>query len=709
MKNTYQNKPISNYLVQDYLNNKDQLKSLIKNPTLLNEMLENFDQLLTKTTTIEQDKADLDIILDTTVKHAHENESSLSDLTLKYQFIVNSSHDLICLVNQNLTIEAINDTFSSEFNISSEESIGNTLEFVLGKHEYADQLAAAVRQSMKGSSATLEIEVQRNKKQTQYFEWTIYPCKISNNTINCMALIGKNITEKKHKTDLIQDQEVLLDNATDIIWVCDMDQKVTFWNKSSEKLYDISSQNALGQKIKKLVLRGSQSKQLQNIQKEVLKTGEWRGHLQSTAPDGHQIVLESRWSLVRDQSNNPRAFLIINSNISDLKHLEQQFVQSQRMENIGLITSGIVHDLNNVLAPFFMIFKTLDNNMQDKRSKQLIKLIEKSAERGASLVRQILSYVRGLEGNLQALDLNYLLKDIEQLVQETFPRNIKLMRIMESDSYSTFGNPTQLHQIFLNLVINARDAMPEGGTITIMCEKEIIDKTYAEMEEDAHPGHYIHIAFSDTGMGIPKNIIDKIFTPLFTTKSIDKGTGLGLSTVKTIIKSHKGFIRCRSIENVGTTFDLYFPFVNDTHSKSEEKELTSIASETLPQGNNETVMIVENEESVREIIAFGLEKNGYKTIKVDDGPEAIAMLASHKKDIKLVLQDMSLPTLDGKSTIKSLQKLNPSVRIIALTTIAFDKVTFVDTYGSDLSVQQFLFKPFKIDTLLRTIQQVLKS
>ncbi|RYD25066.1 MAG: hybrid sensor histidine kinase/response regulator, partial [Verrucomicrobiaceae bacterium] len=323
-----------------------------------------------------------------------------------------------------------------------------------------------------------------------------------------------------------------------------------------------------------------------------------------------------------------------NTDISEHRKLEQQFLRAQRMESIGTLAGGIAHDLNNILAPISMAIELLKMRSADGRSSELLDTISGSAHRAADMVRQVLSFARGMEGRRVEVHPRQLIAEIEVIMRDTFLKKIELEVRAGRELWAVHGDPTQLHQVLLNLCVNARDALAEGGKISITADNVMIDGTFAAINLEANAGPHVCIRVTDDGEGIPQDIIDRIFDPFFTTKSVGKGTGLGLSTSLAIVKSHGGFIRVESKNGKGTSFRVYLP---------ANPELT--APETLPDrvelpaGAGETVLVVDDEESIRQITRQTLDAFGYRTLLASDGDEAISLY-----HISLgILLEISLP------------------------------------------------------------------
>ncbi|GAX37472.1 hybrid sensor histidine kinase/response regulator [Nodularia sp. NIES-3585] len=501
--------------------------------------------------------------------------------------------------------------------------------------------------------------------------------------------------ERKQTEQKIRQQAALLDIATDAIFVHDLDDPVLFWNKAAESLYGWTKAEAIGKKTQELWHEKNQQL-LEQAFNHLMEHGSWFGELHQRTKSGQEIIVESRWALVRNFGKTAQSILVVNTDITEKKQLESQFLRAQRLESIGTLSSGIAHDLNNVLAPIMMTAQLLASQMHDERSQRLLPILISNAKRGASLVNQVLSFTRGLEGERTLLQLKHLIIEIQQIIKETFPRTIEVTTQIPPNLWTVSGDATQLHQVLMNLCVNARDAMSDGGNLKILAENLLVDENYARMNIEAKVGSYIVITVIDTGMGITPEILDRIFEPFFTTKETGKGTGLGLSTVMGIIKSHDGFIKVQSKPGNGSQFQVYLPAQEVTETIEAEEQ-------SLPQGNGELILVVDDEAAIREITKTSLENHNYRAITASDGIEAIALYVEHRDQIALVLTDMVMPSMDGITTIKTLQKINPNVKIIAVSGLATtDKVNA----AHDVGVKAFLAKPYTANKLLQTISGV---
>ncbi len=399
--------------------------------------------------------------------------------------------------------------------------------------------------------------------------------------------------------------------------------------------------------------------------------------------------------------DNPEEGVCFAVDLTERKKLEQQFLRTQRMESIGTLAGGIAHDLNNTLGPIIMSLDLLKLKFTDASSQELLAVISSSAHRGADMVSQVLSFARGVEGRRMEVQVKHLIRDIEKICNDTLLKHIQVRTIVPYELWTVRGDPTQLHQVLLNLCLNARDAMPMGGTLTISAENLSLDAQYAgqSLNVEAKAGPYVFLQVKDTGAGIPPEVLEKIFDPFFTTKDLGKGTGLGLSTSLAILKSHGGFIHVYSEVGKGTTFKIYIP----AQDESSPEAAAELAAE-LPRGNQELILVVDDEAAVRQITQQTLEAFGYRVVLAADGAEAVAVFARRGAEIAVVLTDMMMPIMDGPATIQVLRRMNSKVRIIGSSGLTPHGHV---AHAHSLGLEHFLPKPYTAETLLKAIKQVL--
>ncbi|HEX3717341.1 MAG TPA: ATP-binding protein [Verrucomicrobiae bacterium] len=361
--------------------------------------------------------------------------------------------------------------------------------------------------------------------------------------------------ERKHDEERIRDQAALLDKAQDAICVQSLNQKILYWNKGAHRLYGWSFDEAVGADANELLFPGNAERAAEPL-RELIRRGEWRGELHQVRKDGGKIIVESRWTLMRDNGSSPKSILVINTDLSEKKEAEAKFLRTQRMESIGALAGGIAHDLNNTLAPILMAADLLEAEVHSPNGRAMLQTVKNSAQRGTDMVKQILSFARGVSGEHTDINLKKLILDLESFMRGTFPPGIRVEKKIAPGLHPIRGDATQLHQVLLNLCVNARDAMPDGGKISIDIHSVEVDEAFSRRQKD---GPHVVLAVGDTGQGMTAEVLKNIFEPFFTTKEVGKGTGLGLSTVFGIVKTHGGFVNVFSEVKKGTTFRVYLP------------------------------------------------------------------------------------------------------------------------------------------------------
>lgn len=402
-----------------------------------------------------------------------------------------------------------------------------------------------------------------------------------------------------------------------------------------------------------------------------------------------------------DDSGKAIGTIGIAREITERKLLEEQFLRTQRMDSIGSLAGGIAHDLNNILGPILMSSSMLQEEVPPATRRELVNIIQEAAQRGADIVNQVLTFARGAKGQRKILEPRVLVRQVERILRDILPKSITFCTSLPDGLWNVVGDTTQLHQVFVNLCVNARDAMPAGGTLEISASNWELDQRACAKFHDAKPGRYVRIVVSDTGAGVPESIRDKIFDPFFTTKELGKGTGLGLSTVLGIVKHHDGFVGLDSTEGLGSQFSVYLPATAKTLTQDRLKPPSN-----LPSGHGELILVVDDEVAICKMAGTILQKQGYHVITALGAREALQLYRENRRRIDAVVTDLAMPTMDGIELIKELKSIDPALPIIASTGQSVEQ-----RYKEliPLNVRWKLSKPYTAQELLAAVHEAVEK
>ncbi len=412
--------------------------------------------------------------------------------------------------------------------------------------------------------------------------------------------------------------------------------------------------------------------------------------------DGHDIPVEINLQYIAPVGERPR-FIAIARDITERKRAEQQIYRSQRLESIGTLAAGVAHDLNNAIAPIMMGVEIIKERYPEE--SQIVELFESSAKHAADMVRQLVSFAKGAEGERIALSPGRLVNEMEKIMANSFPKDIQLSARSDPRLPKVLGDATQLHQVLLNLCVNARDAMPHGGTLTVEAKSRDVDLAYARSVPSAKPGRYVALSVRDTGTGIPSEIIDRIFDPFFTTKGPEKGSGLGLSTVLGIVKGHGGFLQVYSQPGQGSTFTVYLPADS---SGNDTEHLSKMATKFRGQG--ETILFVDDEPRLRDAARLVLRRLNFKPLTATDGADALILAAQHRIELSAIITDLHMPHMDGPQFVHALRQMLPDIPVAVASGRMEDEVA---TGLKNLGVTERLEKPFTETQLAMTLKNLL--
>ena len=519
--------------------------------------------------------------------------------------------------------------------------------------------------------------------------------------VSYFSTIARDISEQKKTENRLRQQAALLDLAPDAIIVCDLDFNITFWNNGAHKISGWGLSEVLGKNFKKLLFEIGDETLLKPKFDVLIANGEWSGEVRHIAKAGHQIRTECHWQLVRDEQDQAHSYLFIHTDVTEKKQLEEQVYRTQRMESILTLASGIAHDLNNVLAPILLATRILHMRLQDDDSRQLIDTLQRSAERGADLIRQVLTYARGASGEKNPVVIEPLISEVVGILSDTMPRTIRFDVQCGQESNVVLGDGTQLYQVLMNLCVNAKDAMPGGGVITIKTRETHLQDQFSPFLSENISGDFIVIEVADTGEGIEPKVRDKIFEPFFTTKPLGQGTGLGLSTVQGIVKGHNGFISVKSEVNLGTTFEVYLPKLYKTFTTQEKTETS-----TELKGNGQTILVVDDENEILLLMNENLKEYGFQPKMALGGAQAIHLVSEEGFHPELAIIDLMMPEIDGLTTIRELKKILPNLKIIITSGLA-EEETIKQALVENAS--DFLPKPSSPAEIIRIVNRVIEE
>ncbi len=506
--------------------------------------------------------------------------------------------------------------------------------------------------------------------------------------------------ERRHAEQQLREQAELLNKVQDGIVVTDLEHHVLYWNDGAQRIFGWAANEVVGGNLLDLFGPALRSA-FRAMDLELAHADEWRGELSLGNKGRRQLLAEMRVTTIRDAEGRPKSRLKIITDITERKRLEEQLLRAQRLESLGMLAAGIAHDLNNALAPMLMAAGLLRTRVSDPADVRLVELVEGSAERGAALVRQIVAFAGGRGRDRVLLQMKHLLRDVHQLLQDTFSKSIRLEHDLANGLWPVRGDPTQLHQVMLNLCINARDAMPQGGVLRLAARNEMVTEQSARNFPGATSGRFVVLEVRDTGTGIPPEVMGQIWQPFFTTKPEGKGTGLGLSTVRGIVANHGGFLTVESELGHGASFCVFLPAAADESSVADG---AGAAPRSVSRGRGEVVFVVDDQLSVRESIAVVLAQHGYRPLTIPDGIEALSRFADRMRDVALVITDLDMPGLNGVALSQAILHLNSAVRILFISGTG---ESFSGKSAGTASVTGFLAKPFTPDALLAKVDALL--
>lgn len=539
----------------------------------------------------------------------------------------------------------------------------------------------------------------------------------------------RNRSFEAESRERLRIQETILNQVNDAIFLFDLERRVTFWNPAAERLYRLPAESVLGKRLPAGIRFDSQT--FAKAWQECIEKGQWNGEMRQIAADGQHLTVHSRWSLLRGPDGEPKGILVANLDITERSIAHERELRAQRLESIGTMVGGIAHDMNNILQPISISIQLLSEKEFDPETRSILQTIQSNLDRASKMIRQILTFARGVEGESEELYVEDFLSDVEHFIRIAFPKNIHLDCQWPQESKLLQGNPTQLYQAVINLCVNARDAMPNGGTLQILVDSVPANQLPTQPQSAPLANEYVRIQIKDSGPGIPPDLREKILEPFFSTKPTSQGTGLGLSTTLQIVRKHGGILYLDPDYTSGANFHIYLPvkstsISNKSHaprSKPHTPATEPLAAppskptSTLPQKPEKperpsyTILLVDDEPAVLAVLKISLEKAGHHTLTAKNGHEALELFRNNAAKIQLIITDVAMPEMSGLELISAIRAEARSQNlqtppIIATTGMATPaQIESIQAIG----VEKILSKPYGSKMLIDTIREVVES
>lgn len=578
-------------------------------------------------------------------------------------------------------------------------------------------LASLHPEDRDAATASMKETITRGETRTEYrvrhqdgsYKWVSDNRRLVRDAQGRAAeLVGvwADITDYRRAQDELRLSEQrfgdMLRNLQLIAMMLDRDARITYCNDYLLQLTGWRREELLGRDWFEVFVPSELDTDLKGVFSELLAEAPGSGHHENEILTRSGTKRLVRWnnSVLRSSAGDVVGTACIGEDITDRRSLENQLLRAERMESLGTLAGGIAHDLNNLFMPILMGVTLIKRYEPSDRTQSAIQIIERCVQRGTDLVKQVLLFARGGESAKVVVDLAIVIAEVEAITRSTFPKNVSFRTAITGSLPQLVGDPTQLAQVLLNLCVNARDAMPRGGTITVSAGNTEISEQDATLHGGSLAGPYVALAVADNGTGIEQSVIDRIFEPFFTTKPVGLGTGLGLSTAQGIVRSHGGFLTVSSEAGKGSVFTVYLPTDSGGAAAIPVSQTTV---EDVTEGKGELILVVDDEATVRDITRQTLEFSGYKVLTAEDGAQAMEKYVHQRADIALVVTDMMMPVLDGATLIAALRRINPEVLIIAMSGDATQAEQALKAGTS-----HFLSKPFTAEVLLSTVFEVLR-
>lgn len=606
----------------------------------------------------------------------------------QYRTLLEEMGEGVIVTDTEDVIKFVNGRMSALTGYSREEMVGKLAMTLLVPDEERRTLYLRNERRRQGISERYTASLMRNDGSRFAAVLRAVPHRSETGVvIGSLALISPTEGEESAAPPATDDAG-LLEKAQDAVFVCDPDDRILFWNSAAVQLYGWTADEARG-KSSGALLHTEAIHRVGGAAHTALIEGYWAGELRQRKRDGNSVLVDSRWTLVRDGEGKPKSLLVICTDITGKRELEIYELRARRMEGIATLASALAADLDRLNTPVMLAVPALAEKATDDSSRQAVALVAVNAQRGLDMANQVLALSENAGAGRGLLDSARLVNETSRGLADAIPESVRVETSVPRSLWPIPGIFSQLQQVLTNVCTNAREAMADGGVLRITAENLLIDAQTVATIPHALPGKYVMVTVGDTGCGIPPEMIGKVFEPFFTTKPAGRTTGLGLSTAAAIVRNHKGFINIFSEPAKGTIVKIYLP-------AEERGEGESDATPSL--GNGELVLVAQQQSSLRDIIKKILDAHGYDAMTAADGAEAVALYRKHQDKIRAVIIDLDMPYMDGSMTIRVLQRTNSNVRIIA---------TGEGASREPISVSSVLPRPFSTPVLLNAVREAI--
>ena len=639
-------------------------------------------------------------------------EVALRESEDRYRDLVDNSQYLICTHDLQGRFLSVNPAVADLLGYDRSTILNMDVRDILVP-DVRDQFSSYLESILKEGVAQGLMSVQTATGEKRILEY--------NNTLRTEGVASPiiravihDVTKRERAEKALRDSEekyrILVETSPDAITLFDLNLKITMANRPALTLFAHEKQeDVIGKSIFDYLASDQQDRAKGDIEK-VLETGSI-GPAEYTLlrKDGTPFPAELKASLVLDRQKRAVAILCVSRDVTERKRMEQektvlqeQLRQSQKMEAIGQLAGGVAHDFNNLLTVIGgnCQLSLLDLKEEDPL-RESFEEIRKATDRAAGLTRQLLAFSRRQVMEVRVLDLNTVLRNLEKMLHRIIGEDIQLVTLLAENLGSVKSDPGQIEQVIMNLAVNARDAMPQGGKLTFETSNTELDAAYVRVHRSMVPGRYVMLTVTDTGVGMPPEIKERIFDPFFTTKERGKGTGLGLSTVYGIVKQSGGYIWVYSEPGKGTAFKIYFPRVDEPPEELREKKVIG----EMPRGNK-TILVVEDEETVRMLAVQILERQGYEVLEAEGGEEALLLCQQETKPIHLVLTDVVMPGMSGRQLVEQLRQVCNDLKVIYMSGYTDETIVHHGALEKGINYVQ---KPFTLEGLASKVQEVLSK